>query len=139
METALRFVLSLLALSPCAWAAETEMALVPAGNYRPLFRGPKDAKETPVNAFLLDTIAVTNGEFLAFVRAHPIWRRSQVKRLFADEGYLAHWEGDLDLGAADAAQPVTRVSWFAAKAFAAAAGDCPLRRSGNTRRAVVLL
>jgi formylglycine-generating enzyme len=98
------------------------MALVPAGNYRPLFRGEKEAKEVPVNAFLMDTVAVTNGEFLAFVRSHPHWRRSQVKRLFADEGYLAQWAGDLELGSADAAQPVTRVSWFAAKAFAAAAG-----------------
>jgi formylglycine-generating enzyme required for sulfatase activity len=45
-----------------------------------------------------------------------------VKRLFADERYLAHWAGDLDLGTADAAQPVTHVSWFAAKAYAAAKG-----------------
>jgi formylglycine-generating enzyme required for sulfatase activity len=100
-------------------AAEPGMALVPAGSCRPLFRGEKDAKEIAVAPFLLDERPVTNGEFLAFVRENPKWQRSQVKRLFADERYLAHWSGDLELGKADAAQPVTHVSWFAAKCFAA--------------------
>jgi sulfatase modifying factor 1 len=64
---------------------------------------------------------VTNGEFLEFVRDNPRWRRSQVKRLFADETYLAHWADDLDLGedTAAARRPVRFVSWFAAKACAA--------------------
>lgn len=101
-----------------AFAAEPDMALIPAANYRPLFRGEKEAKEIAIAAFLLDQRAVTNGEFLEFVRANPKWQRSQVKRLFADERYLAHWAGDLELGSARAEQPVTQVSWFAAKAFA---------------------
>ncbi len=97
------------------------MAKVPAGMYRPLFRGERDAKEISVKAFLLDVHPVTNGEFLDFVRANPRWQRSQVKRLFADEAYLKHWSGDLILGTdpRTTAQPVTHVSWFAAKAFAA--------------------
>jgi formylglycine-generating enzyme required for sulfatase activity len=99
-----------------------EAAVIPAAMYRPLFRGEKDAKEFPVAAFQLDARQVTNSEFLEFVRANPKWQRSQVKRLFADERYLAHWAGDLDLGAASPAQPVTYVSWFAAKAFAASRG-----------------
>lgn len=97
------------------------MALVPAGIYRPLFRGPDDLKEIPVNAFLLDQTPVSNGEFLEFVRAHPKWQRSQVKRLFADPTCLAHWAGDTDLGVNAetlAAQPVVNVSWFAAKSYA---------------------
>ena len=98
------------------------MAAIPDAIYRPLFRGEKDAKEIPVAAFQLDVRPVTNGEFLAFVRDNPKWQRSQVKRLFADERYLAHWAGDLDLGNARAEQPVTHVSWFAAKAFAASRG-----------------
>lgn len=92
---------------------------MPGGKYVPLFRGEKDAKEITVAPFLLDERQVTNGEFLAFVRENPKWQRTQVKRLFADGQYLAHWRGDLDLGKADAAQPVTHVSWFAAKSFAA--------------------
>ncbi len=102
----------------CA-ADAAEMAAIPDSIYRPLFRGEKDAKEIAVAAFHLNVQPVTNGEFVEFVRANPQWRRSQVKRLFADGGYLAYWSGDLDLGNARVAQPVVNVSWFAAKAFAA--------------------
>ena len=101
------------------------MVVVPAGVYRPLFRAETEPAEIAVRSFQLDVLPVTNGEFLEFVRANPRWRRSQVKRLFADETYLSHWAGDLDLGpdpANVARQPVTFISWFAAKAYAAAKG-----------------
>ncbi len=121
MCLALHLVASLLTL--CAVrVTEPGMAAIPATTYRPLFRGEKDAKEISIAAFQLEVRPVTNGEFLDFVRAQPKWRRSQVKRLFADEGYLAHWADDLELGNARAEQPVTNLSWFAAKAFAAARG-----------------
>jgi len=121
MRLALHISASFFAL--CAVrGAEPGMAAIPDAVYRPLFRGEKDAKEVPVAAFQLDVRPVTNGEFLAFVREHPKWQRSQVKRLFADERYLAHWASDLDLGHARAEQPVTNVSWFAAKAFSASRG-----------------
>ena len=110
---------ALVAMCSIAHGGEPEMATVPDGKYVPLFRGEKDAKEIAVPAFQLDVRPVTNGEFLVFVRENPKWKRSQVKRLFADERYLAHWGGDLDLGKADGAQPVTNVSWFAAKSYAA--------------------
>ena len=98
-------------------------AIIPAGVYRPLFRSDSDPKEIPVKAFALDIHPVTNAGFLDFVRANPRWRRSQVKRLFADENYLKHWAGDLDPGtAATTNAPVTWISWFAAKAYAAWAG-----------------
>ena len=100
----------------------TGMALVPAGVYRPLFRGENDPKEIPVKSFYLDVYPVTNDDFLEFVRANPRWRRSQVKRLFADESHLKPWAGDLDLGVeAEKIKnaPVTYVSWFAAKAYCA--------------------
>jgi formylglycine-generating enzyme required for sulfatase activity len=121
----MRFVLHLaVLLLACAVAlgAEPGMVAIPAAVYRPLFRGEKDAKEVPVAGFQLDARPVTNGEFLEFVRENPKWQRSKVPRLFADERYLAHWAGDLDLGQARANQPVTNVSWFAARAFAAARG-----------------
>jgi sulfatase modifying factor 1 len=96
------------------------MVRVPAGVYRPLFRSANDAKEVSVKAFALDVHPVTNAEFLDFVRANPRWRRSQVKRLFADENYLKDWAGDLELGdSVTTNAPVTGISWFAAKAFAA--------------------
>jgi len=98
------------------------MVLIPAGRHTPLFRAPDDPATLPVAAFSLDVCPVTNSEFLEFVRAHPKWRRSQIQRLFADADYLKHWSGDLDLGSANSAAPVTHVSWFAAKAFAQARG-----------------
>ena len=108
----------LLASSGIAGEADDGMVLIPAGSYTPLF--VKDAKPIEVAAFHLDTAPITNGQFLEFVRANPKWRRSQVKRLFADANYLKHWAGDLDLGPeaeALAKAPVTNISWFAARAF----------------------
>jgi formylglycine-generating enzyme required for sulfatase activity len=71
-----------------------------------------------VGAFLLDKVPVSNAQFLTFVTGHPEWRRSKVKRLFADEGYLRQWAGDLELGPdSPPDSPVVRVSWFAARAY----------------------
>ncbi|HAV60989.1 MAG TPA: hypothetical protein DCY13_01320, partial [Verrucomicrobiales bacterium] len=94
------------------------MVLVPAGEHRPLFRSDDEPEAVKVPSFQLDRHPVTNGQFLEFVRANPRWQRSQVKRLFADEHYLKHWSGDLDLGDALPDQPVVWVSWFAAKTYA---------------------
>jgi formylglycine-generating enzyme required for sulfatase activity len=100
------------------------LVLIPAGSYLPLNRSPKDLEKIPVAAFWLAEAPVTNAQYLEFVRAHPKWQRSQVSRLVADSSYLAHWAGDLELGpAAPPAAPVVRVSWFAARAYAAALGQ----------------
>jgi formylglycine-generating enzyme required for sulfatase activity len=113
-------LLTLLTLPTLASAASPAgMAQLPAGVYRSLFRGESDPKEVPVKSFYLDALPVTNADFLEFVRANPRWRRSQVKRLFADANYLKSWAGDLDLGSVASNAPVTHVSWFAAKAYAA--------------------
>ncbi len=80
-------------------------------------------KVVHVEAFRLDRHPVTNGEFLAFVLAHPTWERGRVASLFADQGYLSHWAGAVALGGeALSDQPVTRVSWFAARAYCASQG-----------------
>jgi formylglycine-generating enzyme required for sulfatase activity len=76
-----------------------------------------------VAPFLLDELPVTNGDFLEFLRTHPKWQRSHVSPLFADSSYLEHWAGDLEPGPrAPLDAPVVRVSWFAARAYAAAQG-----------------
>jgi formylglycine-generating enzyme required for sulfatase activity len=104
---------------------------VPAGSYLPLYGAPSKAGATKVRvqvpSFEIDEHAVTNAEYLAFVRAHPEWRRSRVKALVADEGYLRHWAGDLELGPnAPPASPVVNVSWFAARAYLRSVGkDLP--------------
>jgi sulfatase modifying factor 1 len=125
MHTALLFfalAAGLLAATPAA-RAEAEMVLVPAGSYAPLLRSKDEPERITVDAFKLDVRPVTNREFLEFVRQHPKWRRSQMSPLFADRNYLSAWAGDLELGpnAADDA-PVVNVSWFAARAYAAAVG-----------------
>jgi formylglycine-generating enzyme required for sulfatase activity len=92
-----------------------------------LLASPAEMKRVPAGAALaafdLDERPVTNAEYLAFVRANPDWSRSRVTRLEAEESYLSHWAGDLELGAdADPAQPVTFVSWFGANAYCRAQG-----------------
>ena len=100
------------------------MVLIPAGNYAPLIRGKDEPERGPVAAFRLDEHPVTNTDFLTFVRENPKWQRSRVSPLFADSGYLGDWAGDLELGPrAPSGSPVVRVSWFAARAFAAWRGQ----------------
>ncbi len=103
--------------------ASPRMVLIPEGEYLPLLRGKDEPERVRVPSFWLDAHAVTNAEFLQFVNAQPKWRRSRVSPLFADKGYLGDWTGDLELGAnAPGEAPVVRVSWFAARAYAAWAG-----------------
>jgi len=108
-----------------------QMVQLPAGSYVPFFAresrkslGNADPhKPVSIAAFRLDRDPVSNGRFLAFVRAHPEWRRSSIKRIFADPDYLAQWKSDLALAnAGDAMRPVTNVSWFAAAAYCEAQG-----------------
>lgn len=122
-RAALGFFLGLAAPVRAEDVGREGMALIPAGTHAPLIRGKDEPAQVAVAAFWLDTRPVTNAEFLAFVRAHPKWQRSRVSPLFADEGYLADWRGDLELGPrAPADAPVVRVSWFAARAYAQACG-----------------
>jgi formylglycine-generating enzyme required for sulfatase activity len=112
-----------LLLSAAHAPAATEAVVIPAGTYTPLLRSTRDPEKVPVAAFRLDVTPVTNADYLAFVTANPKWRRSQVSPLFADQSYLDHWTGDLEPGPrAPAGAPVVRVSWFAARAYAAWAG-----------------
>lgn len=110
------------------------MVRVPAGMYRPLYAdvsknernggaGRNQERRVNVAAFVLDRVPVTNAEFLVFATAHPEWRRSRVKALFADTSYLRHWKGDLEPGPdAPATSPVVHVSWFAARAYLRSVG-----------------
>jgi formylglycine-generating enzyme required for sulfatase activity len=104
-----------------------DMVTLPAGSYVPFYvrdsvkpgRVTKPISRTVViRPFRLDRFPVTNAQFLAFVQSHPEWRRSQIKSVFADAHYLAHWRGELvPRNAADSERPVTNVSWFAAAAY----------------------
>ena len=99
--------------------SEKKMALVPKGSYKP-FLVTKSDKPLPVAAFRMDETAVTNLEYLEFVKANPEWRRSKVNHLFADTNYLRHWKSDLSIGESNKKiynSPVVNVSWFAAEAY----------------------
>lgn len=103
-----------------AVTTDKEMVTVPAGNYHPFFVTETN-KPVLVKAFRMDEHAVTNQEFLGFVKANPQWQRSRVNRLFADTNYLRHWKSDLSIGEANKKiynSPVVNVSWFAAQAYA---------------------
>jgi sulfatase modifying factor 1 len=113
-----------LALSSVLAAAPSGMARVGPGELQSIYAPEPGAATVPVRAFELDRLPVTNTDFVAFVRAVPSWRRDRIARVFADEGYLAHWAGPVELGPdAQPDQPVTQVSWFAAKAYCAAQGN----------------
>lgn len=100
----------------------SRMAMLPAGSYRPLYAAP-GASRTIVAAFALDRDPVTAGEYLDFVTRHPEWRRDRIRRVFADEDYLASWPTASDAGAPERRRrPVTQVSWFAARAYCASLG-----------------
>lgn len=92
---------------------------VPGGEHT-LFYESRSGKTVDIPAFLMDVRAVTNEEFLTFVKENPKWSKSQVPRIYADKGYLRHWESDFEIGPKYEEiknSPVTNVSWHAANAY----------------------
>lgn len=103
-----------------AFSRTEQMVAVSKGRYTALY-GKKTA--VVVDSFLIDVYPVTNADFLAFVVANSAWRRSNIKKIFADGNYLQAWKNDTTLGDGQLPQaPVTNVSWFAANAYAQAIG-----------------
>lgn len=95
---------------------DTKMVLITGGSFKPFFGS--DTSIVKVETFMMDEHPVTNRQFLAFVKANPQWRKSMVKRLFADESYLINWVSDTILPLnINPDAPVCSVSWFAAKAY----------------------
>jgi formylglycine-generating enzyme len=95
---------------------------LPGGSFRSVTAGDATGGLASVERFQMRTVPVTRGEFAAFVASHPAWRRDRVPRVFADTGYLSGEPVAGALSAADAPQPVTHVSWFAAQAFCESEG-----------------
>jgi len=92
------------------------MVAIPAGSYVPHYARETAGVDIPV--FRIDRYPVTRGEYAAFPRERPGWRRSTGKPLFAARGYLSGWAGEMDFGGAAAERlPVTEVSWFAVRAY----------------------
>jgi formylglycine-generating enzyme required for sulfatase activity len=102
-------------------STDVKMAYIPGGEYKPFYG--TDTSLVTVAPYLIDERAVTNQEFLEFLKENPQWRKSQVKRIYADTSYLGKWPSDLELPAnALPDAPICQVSWFAAKAYAQSVG-----------------
>ena len=111
--------IGLLTACTCAFAAD--YIALPGGRFESVLpQGVVPTATVPVEiaAFALRTTPVTAGEYLAFVRTHPEWRRDRVPEVFADKRYLIDWRAPTQLADDRAAhRPQTNVSWFAAKAY----------------------
>ncbi len=109
------------AVSPLLHAADSVVPIA-GGRIESVLPPAPTVKFVDVPAFRLDVALVSNQDFAHFVRSQPEWRRDRIPGLFADEGYLQHWISNADPGSAIARQPVTNVSWFAARAYCEARG-----------------
>lgn len=100
---------------------DVKMVEITGGKYLPFYSADDSLVYVP--SFLMDVRPVTNQEFLNFVKVNPIWQRSNVKRIFSDSTYLKDWISDTILPEGrNPDAPICYISWFAAKAFANAAG-----------------
>ncbi|HRP52200.1 MAG TPA: formylglycine-generating enzyme family protein [Fluviicola sp.] len=101
--------------------SKTKMVKIEGGTYQPFYSSGDSLVD--VATFLMDEHQVTNEDFLEFVKKNPQWRRSNVKRIFADSSYLKNWISDTILPkGAKLNAPICQVSWFAAKAYAESVG-----------------
>src|SRR5215469_2639924 len=70
-------------------AGDASYAPIAGGSFSSILpTGSKERVDVRVGPFSLQRTPVTNGEFLAFVRDHPEWRKGQVPDTLADGRYL---------------------------------------------------
>lgn len=109
------------AFMPEIASSQTARVLVPAGSFHSVL--PEvEGEPVAVDSFYMDETAVTNEQYLEFLKKNPEWRRSEIPPIFTNNGYLREWKSDLDPGYENLGEdrPVTRVSWYAANAYCAA-------------------
>jgi len=118
---AVALYIGVLFISCTAIEAKTEasiiddMVLISKGYYTPLFKDKDGPITIEVASFYLDEYPVTNSQFHSFTKQNKKWAKGKIKPIFSDSNYLKHFSEDVmdDI----ALQPVTNVSWFAAKAY----------------------
>ena len=116
-------VLMLVLPVAAALAGGDGYARLPGGSVRSALKYQDRKDDVRVAPFALMRRPVTNGEFLAFVQAHPQWQRQRISPVLAESSYLSQWSAPTTLGVrAQSQQPVTQVSWFAARAYCQSQG-----------------
>ena len=117
MKTVLRLTISIATLFSVVMAnSQSEMVSIKGGTYTPLYG--RDSLQVTIGDFEMDVYPVTNKDYLEFVKEYPKWKRSQVKKIFADGGYLMDWISDETLGELQSPNaPITNISWFAANDY----------------------
>ena len=111
--------MAVLLLATCA-AMAADYVPIAGGSFDSALAVDGQAAHLQIHRFFMRSEPVTNGEFLDFVRVHSEWRRGSVSPLLAGVDYLSQWQRALQLGGTISAdQPVTHVSWFAARAYCA--------------------
>ncbi|MCO5143588.1 MAG: formylglycine-generating enzyme family protein [Oligoflexia bacterium] len=103
-----------------AFALESEGTVsIPKGKIEAIWLAPvsvsqkSSGPQIEVSAFLMHEHAVTNKQFKLFLKKHPEWEKTNANKLFVDDSYLLEFYSPQ----AKDNQPVTYVSWFAARAF----------------------
>lgn len=126
MRDVRRFPPWLLAILPfCGQAAESpdSYVTIPGGVFKSALRYEDTADGVRILPYQMKRAPVTNAEFLVFVRSHPEWNRVRAPSVLAEKRYLSHWSGALEPGsAAPPDQPVTWISWFAARSYCESQG-----------------
>ncbi|MCH2450789.1 MAG: formylglycine-generating enzyme family protein [Gracilimonas sp.] len=113
----------MMAFMPEIAFSQTARVVVPAGSFHSVL--PEvEGEPVAVDSFYMDETAVTNEEYLEFLKDNPEWKRSKIPPVFTNNGYLREWKSDLDPGYENVGvnRPLTRVSWYAANAYCAAQG-----------------
>ena len=121
MKTILRLTISIILLWGSIANCQSKMVPIKGGTYTPLYG--RDSLQVTISDFYMDVYPVTNQEFLEFVKTNPKWKKSQIKRLFADGNYLVNWKSDTALGSTQSQKaPATNISWFAANDYCSSQG-----------------
>lgn len=98
-------------------AQNPDIIEIPGGSYHSVL--PEVIGEpVQVGSFKLEETAVTNGDFIEFLKQNPEWMRANIPDIFAGPSYLSHIDSDMLLSKEKRMdEPVTRVSWYAANAY----------------------
>ena len=105
-----------------ASALPENMVLIPAGKVE---MGSNDTESFyeqlvymgHVDAFYMDTHAVTNLDYQQFLIENSSWQKDRIEDQFHDGDYLLNWDGN-NYPAGQANHPVTWVSWYSAMTYA---------------------